>query len=244
MKALVMASEIDQEHHVAVIDQPACVLLADAANEADTYFLWEARNQVHLSQECINVFGPTTRSGLYLCLIRQESVAFVMPYIAHDQFHQYYDKMSPVETQLYLRNRLVALKRVHDFNEIHRDVKPSNFLHNRKQQKFLLVDFGLAQDISRRGCRLRTGVGTGAGDEGNQQGSEVVVQQKQKKIKLEADNLENSTTPAGTEPSGKQQQQQPPVVFKTFLKQSNQALEYYQGSLQFAGQVDCFDSSI
>ncbi|KAL1378934.1 hypothetical protein pipiens_000516, partial [Culex pipiens pipiens] len=74
-----------------------------------------------------------------------------MPYIAHDQIHQYYDKMSPVETQLYLRNRLVALKRVHDFNEIHRDVKPSNFLYNRKQQKFLLVDFGLAQDISRRG---------------------------------------------------------------------------------------------
>uniref|UniRef100_A0A8D8F6T7 non-specific serine/threonine protein kinase n=1 Tax=Culex pipiens TaxID=7175 RepID=A0A8D8F6T7_CULPI len=73
-----------------------------------------------------------------------------MPYIAHDQFHQYYDKMSPVETQLYLRNLLVALKRVHDFNVIHRDVKPSNFLYNRKQQKFLLVDFGLAQDISRR----------------------------------------------------------------------------------------------
>lgn len=105
----------------------------------------------------VNVFGPTTWSGLYLCLIRQESVAFVMPYIAHDQFNQYYDKMSPVETQLYLRNRLVALKRVHDFNVIHRDVKPSNFLYNRKQQKFLLVDFGLAQDISRRGVEESAG---------------------------------------------------------------------------------------
>ncbi|KAL9707246.1 hypothetical protein quinque_010764 [Culex quinquefasciatus] len=80
----------------------------------------------------VNVFGPTTWSGLYLCLIRQESVAF-----------------------LYLRNLLVALKRVHDFNVIHRDVKLSNFLYNRKQQKFLLVDFGLA--ISRRGVEESAG---------------------------------------------------------------------------------------
>lgn len=191
----------------------------------------------------MQIGGASNVVGVDLCLRRQESVAFVMPYIAHDQFHQYYDKMSPAETQLYLRNLLVALKRVHEFNVIHRDVKPSNFLYNRKQQKFLLVDFGLAQDISgRRGVALKevpaedtktsskrrlSGVGTGAGDEGNQQGSEVVVQQQQKKIKLEADNLENSTTPAGTEPSGnatQQQQQQPPAVFKTPLKQSNQII--------------------
>ncbi|KAL9705873.1 hypothetical protein quinque_009391 [Culex quinquefasciatus] len=63
--------------------------------------------------------------------------------------------VSPVETQLYLRNLLVALKRVHDFNVIHRDVKLSNFLYNRKQLKFLLVDFGLA--ISRRGVEESTG---------------------------------------------------------------------------------------
>ncbi|EDS35008.1 cell division control protein [Culex quinquefasciatus] len=63
--------------------------------------------------------------------------------------------VSPVETQLYLRNLLVALKRVHDFNVIHRDVKLSNFLYNRKQLKFLLVDFGLA--ISRRGVEESAG---------------------------------------------------------------------------------------
>lgn len=186
----------------------------------------------------MQIGGASNVVGVDLCLRRQESVAFVMPYIAHDQFHQYYDKMSPAETQLYMRNLLVALKRVHEFHVIHRDVKPSNFLYNRKQQKFLLVDFGLAQDISGRRAALKEAPATTAtedrtskrrlsaiavGDEGNQQGSDVVTQQ-QKKIKLEADNLENSTTPAGTEPSGNvtQQQQQPPAVFKTPLKQSNQ----------------------
>lgn len=182
----------------------------------------------------MQIGGAANVVGVDLCLRRQESVAFVMPYIAHDQFHQYYDKMSPAETQLYMRNLLVALKRVHEFHVIHRDVKPSNFLYNRKQQKFLLVDFGLAQDISGRvraalkdvptedktSKRRLSGV-SGEGDEGSQQGSDVVVQQ-QKKIKL-ADNLENSTTPAGTEPSGNAALQ-PPAVFKTPLKQSNQII--------------------
>lgn len=184
----------------------------------------------------MQIGGASNVVGVDLCLRRQESVAFVMPYIAHDQFHQYYDKMSPAETQVYMRNLLVALKRVHEFHVIHRDVKPSNFLYNRKQQKFLLVDFGLAQDISGRqrvAAALKDAAptttsskrrlsGVVAEEGGTQQGGEVIAQQQQKKIKLE-DNLENSTTTvAGVEPSGPQQQ--PPAVFKTPLKQSNQII--------------------
>lgn len=186
----------------------------------------------------MQIGGASNVVGVDLCLRRQESVAFVMPYIAHDQFQQYFDKMCPAETQLYMRNLLVALKRVHEFHVIHRDVKPSNFLYNRKQQKFLLVDFGLAQDISGRqraalkdtpaaaedrSSKRRLSNVSGA-DEGTQQSGDIVAQQ-QKKIKLE-DNLENSTTTAGTEPCGnaQQQQQQPPAVFKTPLKQSNQII--------------------
>lgn len=70
-----------------------------------------------------------------------------MPYIPHDRFHDYFDKFSVKELQEYMRNLLIALKHVHDFNVIHRDVKPSNFLHDRQNHKYLLVDFGLAQEL-------------------------------------------------------------------------------------------------
>lgn len=189
----------------------------------------------------MQIGGASNVVGVDLCLRRQESVAFVMPYIAHDQFHQYYDRMSPAETQMYMRNLLVALKRVHEFHVIHRDVKPSNFLYNRKQQKFLLVDFGLAQDISGRQrvaalkdapaavaataedrSSKRRLSGVVADDNGTLQGGETIAQQ-QKKIKLE-DNLENSTTTAGVETNGNGPQQPPAAVFKTPLKQSNQII--------------------
>lgn len=85
--------------------------------------------------------------GVDLCLRRNNAVAFVMPYVPHDRFHDYFDKMSAHELQLYMRNIIVALKRVHNFGIIHRDVKPGNFLHDRKNQKYLLVDFGLAQSV-------------------------------------------------------------------------------------------------
>lgn len=67
----------------------------------------------------------------------------------HDRFHEYFDKMNMKELQEYMENLLTALKRVHEFGVIHRDVKPSNFLHDRKNHKFLLVDFGLAQALEK-----------------------------------------------------------------------------------------------
>lgn len=70
-----------------------------------------------------------------------------MPYLEHEKFSDIFDKMDAKEVQSYIKNLLIALRHVHKFNVIHRDVKPSNFLYNRKTNQFLLVDFGLAQQV-------------------------------------------------------------------------------------------------
>lgn len=44
--------------------------------------------------------------------------------------------LSVEEVRDYMFNLMIALKRVHDVNIIHRDVKPSNFLLNRKHKKW------------------------------------------------------------------------------------------------------------
>ncbi|XP_029041669.1 cell division cycle 7-related protein kinase-like isoform X1 [Osmia bicornis bicornis] len=84
--------------------------------------------------------------GLELCLRNFETVIFVMPYMRHDKFSEYVQDLTVQETKDYMIALLTALRRVHQFNIIHRDVKPSNFLYDRCNKRYLLVDFGLAQE--------------------------------------------------------------------------------------------------
>ncbi|XP_076378396.1 cell division cycle 7-related protein kinase isoform X2 [Megalopta genalis] len=84
--------------------------------------------------------------GLELCLRSFETVVFVMPYMRHDKFSDYVQDMTVQETKDYMIALLTALRRVHKFNIIHRDVKPNNFLYDRCNKRYLLVDFGLAQE--------------------------------------------------------------------------------------------------
>lgn len=85
--------------------------------------------------------------GVHLCLRHLDNIAFIMPYLPHKRFHEYVMEMGVTETRNYMKQLLLALRRVHSFNIIHRDVKPSNFLYNRDTKQFLLVDFGLSQPV-------------------------------------------------------------------------------------------------
>ncbi|XP_050453200.1 cell division cycle 7-related protein kinase-like isoform X1 [Cataglyphis hispanica] len=99
--------------------------------------------------QCLQQIGGKDHIvGIDLCLRNHGSVVFVMPYMKHDKFSEYVKDMTVEETKDYMRALLSAVRRVHQFNIMHRDVKPSNFLYNRMNRKYLLVDFGLAQQYT------------------------------------------------------------------------------------------------
>ncbi|XP_049887544.1 cell division cycle 7-related protein kinase-like [Pectinophora gossypiella] len=91
--------------------------------------------------------GKNNVIGVDLCLRHLDTIVFVMPYIPHRKFSEYVGEMDAAELARYMRALLTALRHVHSFGVIHRDVKPSNFLYDRENKRYLLVDFGLAQRV-------------------------------------------------------------------------------------------------
>lgn len=89
--------------------------------------------------------GDSNIIEIKTCLFENGYTIIVMPYFQHDRFVDYVKDMSLEEIRDYMRNLLIALKKVHLNKVIHRDIKPNNFLYNRAERRFALVDFGLAQ---------------------------------------------------------------------------------------------------
>ncbi|XP_068095924.1 cell division cycle 7-related protein kinase [Hyperolius riggenbachi] len=98
--------------------------------------------------QCLMVAGGEDNvMGVKYCYRKNDHVVIVMPYLDHDSFSEILHSLTFQEAKEYIFNLLRALKRIHRFGIVHRDVKPSNFLYNRLLKQYALVDFGLAQGM-------------------------------------------------------------------------------------------------
>lgn len=125
-------------------------LKSDPTKEFAIKFLIPTSHPVRIANElkCLkDVGGSCNVVEVKMCLMHNGHVAIVMPYFPHEKFQDFVSEMTVTEVQEYMTQLLIALQRVHSFNIIHRDVKPSNFLYSREPKRFSLVDFGLAQRL-------------------------------------------------------------------------------------------------
>ncbi|XP_066508157.1 cell division cycle 7-related protein kinase-like isoform X2 [Hoplias malabaricus] len=96
--------------------------------------------------QCLTVAGGKENvMGVTYCFRKDHHVVIVMPYVEHQPFVEIVASLSFEEVRQYIYHLLKALKHIHKFGIIHRDIKPTNFLYNRREKKYALVDFGLAQ---------------------------------------------------------------------------------------------------
>lgn len=96
--------------------------------------------------QCLTVAGGRENvMGVTYCFRKEDHVVIVMPYLEHRAIVEVISSLSFEEVRLYIYNLLKALRHIHQFGIIHRDIKPNNFLYNRKTKEYALVDFGLAQ---------------------------------------------------------------------------------------------------
>ncbi|KAK7162790.1 hypothetical protein R3I93_006973 [Phoxinus phoxinus] len=96
--------------------------------------------------QCLTVaVGTENVMGVTYCFRKEHHVVIVMPYMEHQTFVDIVGSLSFEDVKHYIFHLLKALRHIHKFGIIHRDIKPTNFLFNQQRREYTLVDFGLAQ---------------------------------------------------------------------------------------------------
>ena len=73
----------------------------------------------------------------------QDQVVLVFPYFEHDTFSSIIDTMNLMDIRFYMHSLLSGIAYVHSKGIVHQDIKPSNFLYNKRLQTGKLIDYGL-----------------------------------------------------------------------------------------------------
>jgi serine/threonine protein kinase len=117
-------------------------------------FLAEARSMFKMSHPNIVKVTDLIEDG--------DTVAFVMEFVEGETLKDFLDRRGPLQEKdirAILLQMLDALAYVHEQGMVHRDVKPSNFMIDRKG-KVRLMDFGIAKTLDSSSSEY-TQTGTG-----------------------------------------------------------------------------------
>ena len=156
-----LAEDIDKLNEYCVVKQfTANVQGTGALNKATQLFEQEARQLQQLGK---HPQIPT----LYAYFEEGKQLFLVQEYIEGETLSQLIEKQGvwkePQVKQL-LEDLLPVLKFVHEQKVIHRDITPNNIIQRRGDDCFVLIDFGVAKQLST--TVLQTKMGTRIGADG------------------------------------------------------------------------------
>ncbi len=80
-------------------------------------------------------------------------------------------KLSEIETLKIIQNILIGLEKVHNSNNIHRDLKPDNIIRRNSNDKLVLIDFGAVKAV-RQGTNPQISQTIGIGTPGYMPGEQ------------------------------------------------------------------------
>ncbi|KAF7684788.1 putative cell division control protein 7 like protein 1 [Astathelohania contejeani] len=83
---------------------------------------------------------------LLACMRNEDQIVAVFPFHESTEFRSFIMDCTIQEIRLYMYNLLTAIEHIHKHKIIHRDIKPNNFLWDRKSNSGVIIDFGLAQE--------------------------------------------------------------------------------------------------